>query len=248
MVGNSKSVRSTSSSDRLAARVRRRLDRSMACGPPRGGAASWSASSRRRCSIGSPVPPTVLLGLCVRRSSPRTLPLTVNSSPDVSFTSLGARRRSSCRLPRQRAGDFFSGPEAGNRAASLAQASHTTARTPWPARSLTLISARRRMARSYASVAIIAAIADGCCVVPRLSWHRPRHVARTGDREAYRLVARAPGRRCRSCCQSTVRACTIQAGPAFLAATSRTVRAQDRVEIVATFRFVGRGAAVVATI
>jgi predicted MFS family arabinose efflux permease len=186
---------------------------------------------------------TVLLGL-VFVVFAATLPLTGNFiALMLAFMSLGAALAIVMPAAQAACGDFFSGPEAGQ-AASLVNASQTTANVV-AGPILTSIALVGGWHGAYLSVAVIAVIAM-VLVVTRLSWHRPRHVARTGYREAYRLVARAPGA-VPILLSSTVRACTIQAWLAFLAATL-TERFDAGVEIVATFWFVGAGSAVVATI
>jgi predicted MFS family arabinose efflux permease len=186
---------------------------------------------------------TVLLGL-VFVVFAATLPLTGNFiALMLAFMSLGAALAIVMPAAQAACGDFFSGPEAGQ-AASLVQASQTTANVV-AGPILTLIALVGGWHGSYASVAIIAAIAM-VLVVPRLSWHRPRHVARTGYREAYRLVAQAPGA-VPLLLSSTVRACTIQAWLAFLAATL-TERFSAGTEVIATFWFLGAGCVVLSNV
>ena len=127
-------------------------------------------------------------------------------------------------------GDFFSGPEAG-RAASLVQASQVTANVV-AGPILALPAMVTGWQGAYLSVAV-AAIVTMALVAPRLSWQRPLNVARTGYRQAFALVAQAPGA-VLVLLSSTVRGCTISAWIAFLAATL-------------TARF-GAGAVVVANI
>jgi predicted MFS family arabinose efflux permease len=186
---------------------------------------------------------TVLLGL-VFVVFAATLPLTGNVvALMLAFGCLGAALAIVMPAAQAACGDFFSGPEAGQ-AASLVNASQTTANVV-AGPILTLIALVGGWHGAYLSVAAIAVIAMAL-VVPRLSWHRPRQVTRTGYRQAFQLVAKAPGA-VPLLLSSTVRACTIQAWLAFLAATL-TERFDAGVEIVATFWFVGAGAAVVATI
>jgi predicted MFS family arabinose efflux permease len=140
-------------------------------------------------------------------------------------------------------GDFFSGPEAG-RAASLVQASQVTASViAGPILALPALLAGWQGA--YLTIAVVAVVAMAL-VAPRLSWQQPRNVARTGYRQAFALVARAPGALL-VLLSSTVRACTIQAWLAFLAATL-TERFGAGVEIVAAFWFFGAGSVVVANV
>jgi len=140
-------------------------------------------------------------------------------------------------------GDFFSGPEAG-RAASLVQASQVTANVV-AGPILALPAMVTGWQGAYLSVAV-AAIVTMALVAPRLSWQRPLNVARTGYRQAFALVAQAPGA-VLVLLSSTVRGCTISAWIAFLAATL-TERFGAGVEMVATFWFFGAGAVVVANI
>jgi MFS transporter, DHA1 family, inner membrane transport protein len=186
---------------------------------------------------------TVLLGL-VFVVFAASLPLTGNVvALMLAFGCLGAALAIVMPAAQAACGDFFDGPEAGQ-AASLVQASQTTANVV-AGPILTLVALVGGWHGAYASVAVIAVIAMAL-VVPRLSWHRPRHVARTGYRQAYQLVARAPGA-VPLLLSSTVRACTIQAWLAFLAATL-TERFNASAEVIATFWFIGAGCVVLANL
>jgi predicted MFS family arabinose efflux permease len=161
----------------------------------------------------------------------------------LAFVALGAALAITQPAIQAACGDFFSGPEAG-RAASLVQASQVTANVvAGPILALPAILAGWQGAYFSISVAAVLAMA---LVATRLSWQQPRNVARTGYRQAFALVARAPGA-VLVLLSSTVRACTLQAWLAFLAATL-TERFGAGVETVAAFWFFGAGAVVVANV
>ena len=186
---------------------------------------------------------TVLLGLAFVAVM-ALLPLTGTFVGLIlAFVALGAGLAITQPAVQAACGDFFSGPEAG-RAASLVQASQVTANVvAGPILALPAIVMGWQGA--YVSIAVAAVVAMAL-VAPRLSWQRPQNVARTGYRQAFALVARAPGA-VPVLLSSTVRACTIQAWLAFLAATL-TERFGAGVELVATFWFFGAGAVVVSNV
>jgi predicted MFS family arabinose efflux permease len=186
---------------------------------------------------------TVLLGLAFVVLT-ATLPLAGSfSGLMLAFVALGAALAITQPAIQAACGDFFSGPEAG-RAASLVQSSQVTANViAGPILALPALLAGWQGA--YLSIAV-AAVVTMAVVARRLSWQPPRNVARTGYRQAFALVARAPGA-VPVLLSSTVRSCTISAWLAFLAATL-TERFGAGVEIVATFWFFGAGALVIANI
>jgi predicted MFS family arabinose efflux permease len=186
---------------------------------------------------------TVLLGLSFVVLT-AVLPLTENlGGLLLAFVALGAALAITQPAIQAACGDLFDGPEAG-RSASLVQASQVTANVvAGPILALPALLAGWQGA--YLSIAVAAVVAMAV-VAPRLSWQRPPNVARTGYRRAFALVAQAPGA-VPILLSSTVRACTIQAWLAFLAATL-TERFGAGVEMVATFWFFGAGAVVVANV
>jgi predicted MFS family arabinose efflux permease len=161
----------------------------------------------------------------------------------VSFAAIGAGL--SIVLPAVQAacGDLFTGPDAG-RAASLVAAGQTFANVvAGPILALPAMVAGWHGA--YLSIMVTAVVAM-VLVAPRLSWRTPPRVARTGYRQAFALVAKAPGA-VPLLLSSTVRYCVVQAWLAFLAATL-TDRFEAGVATVAVFWFVGAGIAVVGNI
>ena len=186
---------------------------------------------------------TVLLGLSFVAIM-ALLPLTGSFvGLTLAFVALGAALAITQPAVQAACGDFFSGPEAG-RAASLVQTSQVTANLvagPLLAVPAMIIGWQG----AYVSIAV-AALVTMALVAPRLSWQRPQNVARTGYRQAFALVGRAPGA-VLVLLSSTVRGCTISAWLAFLSATL-TERFGAGVETVATFWFFGAGAVVVANI
>ena len=161
----------------------------------------------------------------------------------LAFTALGAALAIVMPAAQAACGDFFSGPEAG-KAASLVQASQVLANmVAGPLLALPALVIGWQGA--YTSVVFAACLAMAL-VAPRLSWQPPRHVARAGYRQAFALIAKAPGA-VPMLLSSTVRACTIQAWLAFLAATL-TERFGAGVDVVAVFWFVGAGGVALANI
>lgn len=186
---------------------------------------------------------TVMLGLCfvVLASS---LPLVGHiAALMLAFAAVGAAI--SIVLPAMQAacGDLFTGPEAGQ-AASLVAAGQTFANViAGPILALPAMVAGWHGA--YVSIAIAAVVAM-VLVAPRLSWQPPERVMRSGYRQAFRHVARAPGA-VPLLLAATVRYCVVQAWLAFLAATL-TDRFDAGVATVAAFWFVGAGIAVAGNI
>jgi DHA1 family inner membrane transport protein len=140
-------------------------------------------------------------------------------------------------------GDLFYGPEAG-RAASLVNAAQTLANVvAGPILALPALLAGWHGA--YVGIAAAAGVAAAVSA-PRLSGRRPERVARTGYRQAFALVARAPGA-VLMLFSSTGRYCVIQAWLAFLAATL-TDRFAAGVVVVASFWFVGGASLFIANV
>jgi DHA1 family inner membrane transport protein len=133
-------------------------------------------------------------------------------------------------------GDQFEGPEAG-RAASLVNASQTLSNVmAGPILALPALVAGWQGA--YLSIGLAAVVAMAVAA-PRLSGRPPVRIIRTGYRQSFALVARAPGA-VLMLLSSSARNCVIQAWLAFLAATL-TDRFGASVGIVASFWFVGGG-------
>lgn len=138
-------------------------------------------------------------------------------------------------------GDLFEGPVAG-RAAALVQSSQTLAGV-MAGPVLTLPAFVAGWHGAYL-VVVLVAIAAIIFVTPRLSGRRPERVIRTGYRQAFALVGRAPGA-VLMLLSTTTRACGIQAWLAFLAA-SLTDRFDAPVGTVAIIWFFGAGSVFVA--
>ena len=140
-------------------------------------------------------------------------------------------------------GDLFQGPAAG-RAASLVNAAQGLSNVlAGPILALPALLAGWRGV--YVGMAV-AALLTVLFVAPRLSWQRPVGVTKTGYREAFALVARAPGAAA-LLLVSTLRACTQMAWLAFLAAAFADRFEADAVVITIVWVF-GAGAFFVANV
>jgi predicted MFS family arabinose efflux permease len=140
-------------------------------------------------------------------------------------------------------GDLFEGPAAG-RAASLVNAVQGLSNVlAGPILALpALIAGWQGVYVGMAGAAMLTA----ACVAPRLSWTRPQGVARTGYREAFALVARAPGA-VALLVTATLRACVQLAWLAFLAAAFAD-RFQADVAAISLVWVVGAGSFSVANL
>lgn len=179
------------------------------------------------------------LGLVLLASS---LPLTgLLVGLALSFAFLGSAMAIVMPTIQAACGDLFEGPEAG-RAAALVQSSQTLAGVA-AGPVLTLPALVAGWHGAYLVVVLVAAAAI-IFVAPRLSGRRPERVIRTGYRQAFALVAKAPGATL-MLLSTTTRACGVQAWLAFLAA-SQTDRFDATVGMVAVMWFFGAGSVFVA--
>ena len=184
---------------------------------------------------------TVLLGLSLVLLS-SSLPLTgLLVALALSFALLGSAMAVVMPAIQAACGDRFEGPEAG-RAASLVNASQTLAGVvAGPILMVPALVAGWQAA--YIVVALVTA-ASMVIVAPRLSGRRPERVLRMGYRQAFVVVARAPGA-VLMLLSTVTRGCAIQAWLAFLAA-SLTDRFDSSVGEVAVVWFFGAGSVFVA--
>jgi predicted MFS family arabinose efflux permease len=157
---------------------------------------------------------TIGLGLAIVAAA-NLLPLAGDvSALGGSFFAVGAAAAIVMPAIQAAAGDLFQGPSAG-RAASLVNAAQGLSNVlAGPILALPALLAGWRGV--YVGLAV-GALVTAAMVAPRLDMHRPARVAKTGYREAYTLVARAPGA-VALLTVSTLRACTQMAWLAFLAA------------------------------
>lgn len=181
------------------------------------------------------------MGLVILASS---LPLTGQLiALMLSFAALGSAMAVVMPAVQAACGDLFSGPEAG-RAASLVNASQNLS-SMLAGPILTIPALLGGWHGVYVSI-VVAAVAVIAVSAPRLSGRRPERVTRTGYRQAFALVARAPGAAL-MLLSSTARQCLIQAWLAFLAA-SLADRFEANVTVVAVFWFAGAGCVFAANV
>jgi MFS transporter, DHA1 family, inner membrane transport protein len=161
----------------------------------------------------------------------------------LSFAALGSAMAIVMPAVQAACGDLFDGPEAG-RAASLVNAGQTLSNM-LAGPILVLPALLAGWHGAYVGIAVAAGVAIAVAA-PRLSGQRPERVARAGYRQAFALVAQAPGAAL-MLLSSTARYCVIQAWLAFLAATL-TDRFEANVGVVAAFWFVGGGSVFVGNV
>jgi len=186
---------------------------------------------------------TVCLGLAIVAGA-SLLPLTNDvMALGGSFFAVGAAIAIVMPAIQAAGGDLFQGPAAG-RAASLVNAAQGLSNVlAGPILALpALVAGWHGVYVGMAAGALLTAL----FVAPRLSWRQPAGVAKTGYREAFALVARAPGA-VALLIVATLRACTQMAWLAFLAAAFADRFQADALLITVVWVF-GAGAFFVANV